>query len=114
LRKGATGQAYNIGADNEKENLEVIHAILERVDKPRTLIRHVEDRPGHDRRYGIDTTRIQQELGWSPSRDWLQTLHDTIDWYVDNPSWWQAIRDHDPRFQQYYDRQYAHRLANVG
>jgi dTDP-glucose 4,6-dehydratase len=111
LRQGASGQAYNVGADNEKENLEVIHAILERIDKPHTLIRHVEDRPGHDRRYGIDTTRIRHELGWSPRRDWRQTLHDTVDWYVDNPSWWQAIRDRDPRFQQYYDRQYAHRLA---
>jgi dTDP-glucose 4,6-dehydratase len=114
LRGGTTGQAYNIGADNERENLDVVQAILDRLGKPRTLIRHVEDRPGHDRRYGLDTTRVRRELGWSPRRDFQQTLHDTIDWYVANPGWWRAIRDHDSRFQDYYDRQYAHRLASVG
>ena len=113
LRKGVSGQAYNVAADNERENLEVVHAILDRLDKPRSLIRHVEDRPGHDRRYGIDTTRIREELNWSPRRDWRQTLLDTIDWYVANPGWWQAIRQRDPRFQEYYDRQYGHRLAAV-
>ncbi|MGH2614072.1 MAG: dTDP-glucose 4,6-dehydratase [Thermomicrobiales bacterium] len=111
LRRGRSGQAYNVGADNERQNLDVIHAILARIDKPRSLIRHVEDRPGHDRRYGLDTTLIRDELGWVPRRDWLQTLHDTIDWYVGNPDWWQAIRGHDPRFQEFYDRQYGHRLA---
>jgi dTDP-glucose 4,6-dehydratase len=113
LRKGTTGQAYNIGADNERENLDVIHAILDRIEKPRSLIRHVEDRPGHDRRYGIDTSRIRQELGWSPRRDWLQTLHDTVDWYVGNPDWWQEIRLRDPRFRAYYERQYGQRLAEA-
>ena len=114
LREGVSGQAYNVAADNERENLEVVHAILQRVGKPLSLIRHVEDRPGHDRRYGIDTTRIRTELGWSPRRDWHQTLYDTIDWYVANPGWWQAIRHRDPRFQEFYDRQYSHRLAGVG
>ena len=113
LRHGASGAAYNVGADNERANLDVIHAILARLDKPRALIRHVEDRPGHDRRYGLDTTRIREELGWAPGRDWLQTLHDTVDWYVANPDWWQSIREHDPRFQDFYDRQYAHRLSGV-
>ena len=114
LRQGASGQAYNIGADNERENLEVIHAILERVGKPASLIRHVEDRPGHDRRYGLDTNRIRQELGWTPTRDWRQTLDDTVDWYVANPDWWQAIRERDPRFQVYYERQYGERLRAAG
>jgi dTDP-glucose 4,6-dehydratase len=76
-------------------------------------VRHVEDRPGHDRRYGLDTSRIRGELGWQPQRDWLQTLHDTVDWYVANQDWWQAIRDHDPRFREYYDRQYEQRLTAV-
>ena len=113
LRNGRSGQAYNVAADNERENLDVIHAILERLGKPRSLIRHVEDRPGHDRRYGIDTTRIRQELGWQPQRDWKATLDDTVDWYVANPTWWRAIREHDPRFSEFYDRQYSHRLAEV-
>jgi dTDP-glucose 4,6-dehydratase len=113
LRKGASGEAYNIGADNERENLEVVHAILERIDKPTSLIRHVEDRPGHDRRYGLDTTRIREELGWEPTRDWRQTLHDTVDWYLENPGWWQAIRERDPRFREFYERQYGDRLSGV-
>lgn len=111
LRTGASGQAYNVGADNERENLEVIHAILERIEKPRSLIRHVEDRPGHDRRYGIDTTRIQEELGWQPRRDWRQTLDDTVDWYLENRDWWQAIREQDARYREFYERQYGERLA---
>ena len=114
LRKGASGSAYNISAENECENLGVVHAILDRLQKPNSLIRHVEDRPGHDRRYGVDTTRIRQELGWEPRRDWLQTLNDTIDWYVEHPQWWRAIRDGDRRFRDFYDRQYVHRLADAG
>lgn len=114
LRRGRSGQAYNVGADNERENLDVVHAILARIGKPHSLIHHVEDRPGHDRRYGLDTALIREELGWRPRRDWRQTLHDTVDWYVANPEWWRAIRDHDHRFQDYYDRQYGERLAGVG
>jgi dTDP-glucose 4,6-dehydratase len=90
-----------------------VHAILERLGKPEKLIRHVADRPGHDRRYAVDTTRIRQELGWEPRRDWRQTLDDTVDWYVANPEWWHAIRNSDPRFQDYYDRQYGERLAST-
>lgn len=113
LRRGASGQAYNVGADNERENLDIVHALLERIGKPTSLIQHVEDRPGHDRRYGLDTSRIRDELGWAPRRDWRQTLHDTVDWYVANPGWWQDIRERDPRFQEFYDRQYGRRLAGV-
>jgi dTDP-glucose 4,6-dehydratase len=113
LRQGATSHVYNVGADNERENLEVIHAILERVGKPASLIRHVDDRPGHDRRYSLDTNRIKDQLGWRPRRDWRQTLNDTIDWYVEHQDWWLPIRERDPRFQEYYERQYAHRLAGA-
>jgi dTDP-glucose 4,6-dehydratase len=113
LRRGASGQAYNIGADHERENLEVVNFILDRLGKPRSLIRHVADRPGHDRRYGLDTSRIRDELGWRPRRDWRQTLADTIDWYVANPGWWRAIRERDPRYQEFYDRQYGERLAGA-
>ena len=113
LREGKSGQAYNIGAENERENLVVIRAILARLGKPDSLIRHVEDRPGHDRRYALDTSRIREELGWTPRRDWLQTLEDTVDWYVDNPDWWSAIRHDDGRFREYYARQYGSRLRDA-
>lgn len=113
LRQGRTGEAYNIGADHERENLEVVQAILDRLGKPRTLVRHVEDRPGHDRRYGIDTTRLREELGWRETRDWQQTMDDTIDWYLANPEWWRAIREGDERFAAYYERQYRERLQNA-
>lgn len=113
LRNGRSGHAYNVAADNERENLEVVAAILGRLGKPETLIRHVEDRPGHDRRYGIDTTKIQQELGWTASRDFTSTVNHTIDWYVDNPGWWREIREGDSDFSEFYDRQYGNRLATA-
>jgi dTDP-glucose 4,6-dehydratase len=111
LRAGRTGQAYNIGAENERENLAVIRAILDRLGKPHSLVRHVADRPGHDRRYALDTSRIRDELGWAPHRDWLQSLHDTVDWYVANPGWWRAIRHDDGRFREFYEQQYGVRLG---
>jgi len=113
LREGTSGTAYNVGAAHERENLEVIQAILERVGKPLSLIRHVEDRPGHDRRYSLDTSRIREQLGWRPRRNWRETLNDTVDWYVEHQDWWLPIRQRDPRFQEFYDRQYAHRLAGA-
>ncbi|MFT4037813.1 MAG: dTDP-glucose 4,6-dehydratase [Thermomicrobiales bacterium] len=113
LRLGRSGEAYNVGADHERENLEVVQAILDRLGKPRSLVRHVEDRPGHDRRYGIDTTRIREELGWSERRNWQQTMDDTIDWYLQNPDWWRAIREGDARFAAYYEQQYRDRLQNA-
>jgi dTDP-glucose 4,6-dehydratase len=113
LRHGRSGHAYNVGADHERENLEVVQAILDRVGKPHSLVRHVEDRPGHDRRYGIDTARIREELGWKETRDWHQTMNDTIDWYLNNPEWWRAIREGDERFASYYEQQYRDRLQNA-
>lgn len=111
LRGGKTGHAYNVAADNERENLDVIGAILERLDKPHSLIRHVEDRPGHDRRYGIDTSRIREDLGWSASRDFASTVNDTIDWYVQNPDWWREIRKIGSDFNTFYQQQYDDRLT---
>lgn len=113
LRQGKPGSAYNIAADNERQNLEVVKAILDRLAKPKSLIRHVEDRPGHDRRYGIDTSKIRQELGWTARRDFDATVNDTIDWYVDNPGWWREIREGDVEFSEYYDRQYGNRLTSA-
>lgn len=113
LRKGVSGEIYNIGAGNERPNIDVVKGILARLDKPESLIRYVPDRPGHDRRYALSSDRIRSELGWAPARDFTRTLNDTIDWYVSHPEWWQAIRDASPEFQRYYTQQYAWRLEEA-
>ncbi len=100
LEAGRPGRVYNIGGDAEMTNLELIHTLCELVDErqPGTescakLIRHVTDRPGHDRRYAIDARRIRRELGWKPAVDFHQGLARTVDWYLENRDWWQRIRD---------------------
>jgi dTDP-glucose 4,6-dehydratase len=114
LREGRSGEAYNVGAGRERPNLDVARAILARLGKPESLIAHVPDRPGHDRRYALACDKIERELGWRPSRDFDQTLSDTIAWYVAHPEWWEPIRMGDERFRDYYDRQYGWRLAAAG
>ncbi len=109
LRRGRAGEAYNVGAGEQRPNLDVVRGILARLGKPESLIRHVPDRPGHDRRYSLNPGKIRDELGWSPTRTFEETLADTVDWYVSHPAWWQAIRDGD--FRDYYERQYGWRLA---
>lgn len=111
LRNGKSGEIYNIGAGNERPNIDVVKGILARLGKPESLIRYVPDRPGHDRRYALSPEKMRAEFGWQPKRDFTQTLNDTIDWYVSNPGWWQAIRDASPEFQEYFAKQYAWRLA---
>jgi dTDP-glucose 4,6-dehydratase len=91
----------------------VARAILARLGKPEALIRHVPDRPGHDRRYALDWGKLRRELGWTPTRPFAQTLHDTVDWYRTNPDWWAAIRG-GAAFAAYYERQYGWRLAAAG
>lgn len=114
LRRGRAGEAYNVGAGEQRPNLDVVRGILARLGKPDSLVRHVPDRPGHDRRYALDPGKIRQELGWAPTRSFEETLADTVDWYVSHPDWWQAIRDGDDRFRAYYERQYGWRLASSG
>jgi dTDP-glucose 4,6-dehydratase len=114
LRRGTPGEVYNIGAGNERPNLDVVRKLLRRLGKPESLIVYVPDRPGHDRRYALDWTKTRQELGWTPERDFTRTLEDSIDWYVDNPGWWEAIRDGSADFNDYYERQYGWRLAAAG
>ena len=113
LRQGKAGETYNVGAGNERPNLEVVRAILARLGKPESLIAYVPDRPGHDRRYALDPGKLRRELGWAPTRDFAQTLNDTVDWYVDHPEWWRAIRE-GAAFAAYHERQYAWRLAAAG
>lgn len=112
LEKAAPGSVYNIGAGEELSNLEVTRAILDAVGAGEELIRFVEDRPGHDRRYALDVSRIESELGWAPSVDFGEGLGRTVRWFRDNVDWWKAIKS--GRFREYYKRQYSRRLEESG
>lgn len=107
LTEAPPGETYNIGGCNEKTNMEVIDLILKRLDKPRSLIKHVTDRPGHDRRYAIDATKIISELNWRPSVDFEQGLNKTIDWYSQNHDWLDNVVSGD--YQKYYESMYGNR-----
>jgi dTDP-glucose 4,6-dehydratase len=107
LRQGAAGQIYNIGGE-ERENLDVVHRILELTGADPGLIRHVEDRAGHDRRYALDDTKLRA-LGWEPERDFTAGLAETVEWYREHRSWWEPIKSGE--FRRYYEQQYAHRFA---
>lgn len=108
LEKGRSGEVYNVGGNNERSNLELTHSILAIMGKGREMIQPVADRPGHDRRYAIDASKIKRELAWQPSRSaWPRALEQTVKWYVDNPSWWQRVRS--GAYREYYEQQYANR-----
>jgi len=107
LYKGKPGQIYNIGGNCEKTNLEVIEIILENLGKPKTLIEFVKDRPGHDRRYAIDSSKIQKELGWNPIHDFKEGMKLTIEWYLANRAWWEKIKSGE--YLKYYNRMYGNR-----
>jgi dTDP-glucose 4,6-dehydratase len=102
---GRAGSVYNIGARNERRNLEVIEAILAALGKPSSLIRFVKDRLGHDRRYAIDPSRIEQELGWQPSETWQSGLQQTISWYAEHGEW--LARARSGEYRAFYARQYG-------
>ncbi|HEX9988870.1 MAG TPA: dTDP-glucose 4,6-dehydratase [Chloroflexia bacterium] len=106
LHKGQPGEIYNVGGGNERENIEVIYALLDLLGKPRSLIHYVQDRPGHDRRYSIDTAKLRG-LGWEPQHSFEDGLRETVEWYRDNPWWWQKIKSGE--FAEYYARMYAQR-----
>lgn len=108
LHKGINGEVYNVGGHNEKTNLEVVKEILKQLDKPESLIQYVEDRLGHDRRYAIDPTKLQKELGWEPKYSFETGLKETVQWYLDNQAWWQNIISGD--YQSYYQQQYGGKL----
>ncbi|MEM2909614.1 MAG: dTDP-glucose 4,6-dehydratase [Nitrososphaerota archaeon] len=93
LLKAKAGRVYNISAGNEINNLEVVKQILKIMDKPMDLIEHVEDRPGHDVRYSLDSSLIRRELGWAPRHSFLEALRKTIRWYMDNEWWWRPLAD---------------------
>jgi len=88
IHDGRIGEVYNIGGHNEKTNIDVVKTILRQLGKPESLIRFVKDRPGHDRRYAIDPTKMMRELGWKPETSFDVGIQQTIQWYLDNKSWW--------------------------
>ena len=108
LERGAPGEVYNVGAGNELENLELTRRILRLTGRDEALVRRVPDRPGHDRRYSVDTTKISA-LGWRPGHRFDDALRETVDWYRNNEAWWRPLKSHD--YLDYYRRQYADRLA---
>lgn len=108
VRKGKIGEVYNIGGHNEKTNLQVVHAILKALNKPESLISFVEDRPGHDRRYAIDPSKIENELSWKPRHTVEEGIIETIQWYIDNKDWWQNIISGE--YAAYFKNMYGSRL----
>lgn len=107
LTEADPGTIYNIGGNNEKTNLEVVNIILDRLGKDASLIKYVKDRPGHDRRYAIDSTKIMNELKWAPSVTFEEGITKTIDWYLQNKKWLETVVSGD--YQKYYDSMYAGR-----
>jgi len=107
LQDGRVGEVYNIGGHNEKNNLEVVKIILKQLDKPESLIRFVTDRKGHDLRYAIDPAKIHGELGWLPTTKFEDGIRKTIDWYLENRTWWGNIVSGE--YRDYYEKMYANR-----
>jgi dTDP-glucose 4,6-dehydratase len=110
LEKGRSGEVYNIGGGAEQCNLDLVRMLLSALKKPESLIRFVKDRPGHDRRYAIDASKVRDELGWAPRRTFQQGLEVTVRWYVDHPDWWKHVKS--GAYRQYFETQYRSRLGS--
>ncbi|MFN3561049.1 MAG: dTDP-glucose 4,6-dehydratase [Chloroherpetonaceae bacterium] len=107
LHKGKFGEVYNIGGHNEKRNIDIVKLILQKLGKPESLITFVKDRPGHDRRYAIDASKIERELGWRPQETFETGIEKTIQWYLEHRKWWERIISGE--YQKYYELQYEKR-----
>lgn len=107
MRKGSLGEVYNIGGSNEWKNIDIVRLILRHLNKPDSLITYVKDRPGHDRRYAMDATKISRELGWSPARTFERGLEEKIEWYRSHAEWWSRVISGE--YKDYYRRQYENR-----
>ena len=107
IRRGTEGEVYNIGGHNEKTNLEVVKTVLTKLDKSEELISYVTDRPGHDRRYAIDPAKIHKELGWLPATSFETGIQETVDWYLNNRTWWENIISGE--YTSYYEKMYGNR-----
>lgn len=107
IHKGKPGEVYNIGGHNERTNNEIVHFIVEKLGVSKDLIKYVSDRPGHDRRYAIDPTKIMTELGWKPQYTFETGIVETIQWYIDHQDWWKNIKSGE--YMDYYQKQYGDR-----
>lgn len=105
IHNGRVGEIYNVGGHNEMKNIEVIRTICKALAKPESLITHVADRKGHDMRYAVDWTKIHKELGWFPETNFEKGIQKTIQWYLDNRGWWEAIMSGE--YQNYYEKMYS-------
>jgi dTDP-glucose 4,6-dehydratase len=105
LHKGKVGEIYNIGGNNEKKNIEIIKLIIQNLNKPESLIKYIKDRPGHDKRYAIDSSKIQKELGWEPEYTFETGISETIQWYLDNLQWMEKIKSRE--YLDYYQKMYS-------
>lgn len=108
MHEGVNGEVYNVGGNNERTNIQIVKTVLAELGKPESLIAYVKDRPGHDRRYGIDATKITRELGWKPQYHFESGIKKTIQWYLDNQDWWKRIQSGE--YQAYFEKQYGARL----
>ncbi len=111
LEHGEPGQAYNVGTGVETANIEMARTVLRTLERPESLIRHVADRAGHDRRYALETSKIGA-LGWAPQMDFAEAIATTVEWYRDNEAWWRPIKSGE--FRQWYEQQYRERLRAAG
>lgn len=109
IHNGKNGEVYNIGGNNERTNIEIVKTVLRELGKPESLITYVKDRPGHDRRYGIDATKITTKLGWKPKYHFETGIKETIKWYLNNQDWWKNIISGE--YQAYYEKQYGAGIA---
>jgi len=108
LHKGEVGKVYNLGGGNERTNIEITRLILAMLGKPESLIKYVTDRPGHDRRYALDSSEIRA-LGWSPRYDFESALRETVNWYLQNESWWRKIKEHQEDYKEFTRKWYEKR-----
>jgi dTDP-glucose 4,6-dehydratase len=108
IELGINGEVYNVGGGNDIMNVELTHRILDGLARPRTLIKPVADRPGHDRRYCLDTTKLRA-TGWAPQVPFAEGLQQTVEWYRDNEWWWRPIKEQDAAYKAYYQTQYGAR-----
>ncbi|MBO9131519.1 dTDP-glucose 4,6-dehydratase [Bacillus sp. 165] len=108
LHEGRDGEVYNVGGNNERTNIDIVKTILKHLKKPETLIKFVQDRPGHDLRYAIDATKLRTELGWQPNYTFDTGIKQTIEWYLNHRDWWENIISGE--YQEYFAKQYSERL----
>jgi dTDP-glucose 4,6-dehydratase len=109
LERGRPGEAYNVGGPDECENIEVVRRVIELTGAEESLVEHVTDRPGHDRRYSLASDKIREQLGWQAQVRFAEGLERTVDWYRGNEEWWAPIRSGE--YRAYYEKQYGRALA---